>query len=61
MLFKSAVILLGAWLLAVLGLYRIGELAHVLLLVGLLLLLLAVVKSRDAAIRRAAAQSSRKP
>lgn len=61
MLFKSSFILLGAWLLAVLGLYRIGELAHVLLLVGLLLLLLAVVKSRDAAIRRAAAQSSRKP
>ena len=61
MLFKSAVVLLGAWLVAVLGLYRIGELAHVLLLLGLLLLLLAVVKSRDAAIRQAASQNSRKP
>jgi hypothetical protein len=61
MLFKTGVVLLAAWLLGILGLYRLGELVHVLLLVGLLLLLLAVVKSREAAVRQAAAQSSRKP
>ena len=49
MLFKTAFVLLGAWLLGVFGLNRIGDLVHVLLLVGLMLLLLAVLKARDAA------------
>jgi hypothetical protein len=48
MLLKIAFILLIAWLLGVLGLYRIGDLVHVLLLVGLLLLLLGALKARDA-------------
>ena len=61
MLFRTAVVLLAAWFLGVVGVYRVGDLVHVLLLVGLMLLLLAVVKSRDAAIRKAAAQSSHKP
>ena len=52
MLFKTAFVLLGAWLLGVLGLYSIGDLVHVLLLVGLMLLLLAVLKARDAAAAR---------
>jgi hypothetical protein len=39
MLLKIAFVLLIAWLLGVLGLYRIGDLVHVLLLVGLMLLL----------------------
>lgn len=51
MLLKSAFVLLIAWLFGVLGLYRIGDLVHVLLLIGLLLLLLGVLKARDAAAR----------
>ena len=52
MLFKTAFVLLGAWLLGVFGLYSIGDLVHALLLVGLMLLLLAVLKARDAAAVR---------
>jgi hypothetical protein len=53
MLFKIALALLGVWLLGVLGVYTIGDLVHVLLLVGLMLLLLAFLRARDAAVRRA--------
>ena len=53
MLFKVAVVLLVAWLLGVLGVYRVGDLVHVLLLVGMMLLLLAFVRAREAAIRGA--------
>jgi hypothetical protein len=52
MLFKIAFVLLIAWLLGTLGLYRIGDLVHVSLLIGLLLLLLGVLKARDAAAAR---------
>ena len=52
MLLKTAFVLLIAWLLGVFGLYRIGDLVHVLLLVGLLLLLLGTLKARDAAAAR---------
>ena len=52
MLLKIAFLLLIAWLLGVLGLYRIGDLVHVLLLVGLMLLLLGALKARDAAAAR---------
>jgi len=53
MLLKSAFVLLIAWVFGVLGLYRIGDLVHVLLLIGLLLLLLGALKARDAAGARA--------
>ena len=49
MLLKISFVLLIAWLLGVLGLYRIGDLVHVLLLVGLMLFLLGTLKARDAA------------
>ena len=52
MLLKIAFVLLIAWLLGVLGLYRIGDLVHVLLLVGLMLLLMGALKARDAAAAR---------
>jgi hypothetical protein len=52
MLLKSAFVLLVAWLFGVLGLYRIGDLVHVLLLIGLLLLLVGGLKARDAAAAR---------
>ena len=52
MLLKMAFVLLIAWLLGVLGLYRIGDLVHVLLLVGLLLLLPGALEARDAAAAR---------
>ena len=52
MLLKIACVLLVVWLLGVLGLYSIGDLVHVLLLVGLMLLLLGVLKAREAATDR---------
>lgn len=52
MLFKSAFVLLIAWLLGVLGLYRIGDVVHMFLLVGGMLLLLATARARDAAAAR---------
>jgi Family of unknown function (DUF5670) len=50
MLLKMAFVLLIAWLLGILGLYRIGDLVHVLLLVGLALLLLGFLKARETAV-----------
>jgi hypothetical protein len=52
MLFKVAFVLLILWLLGTAGLYRIGEFLHALLLVGLMLLLMAFIRARDAARRR---------
>jgi hypothetical protein len=46
--------------LGVLGLYRIGDLVHVLLLVGLMLLLMGALKARDAAAARGRGGGSRK-
>lgn len=51
MLLKIASVLLVAWLLGALGVYPGGRAIHVLLPVGLMLLLLALVKARDAARR----------
>ena len=61
MLFKIAFALLAIWGLGVIGLYDAGDLVHVLLLVGLLLLLLAFLKARDAAARRAVDRSADRP
>ena len=52
MFFKTALVLLIAWLLGVLGVFDVGQVVHVLLLVGLMLLLLGALKSRDAAVAR---------
>jgi hypothetical protein len=52
MLFKAALVLVAAWSLGVFGVFNVGRLVHMLLLVGLMLVLIAVVKSRDAAARR---------
>ena len=52
MLLKISFVLLIAWLLGVLGLYRIGDLVHGLLLVGLMPFLLGALKARDAAVAR---------
>ena len=52
MLLKIALALLAAWMGGLLGVYRIGDAVHVFLLVGLMLLLLAFLKARDAAIKR---------
>jgi hypothetical protein len=55
MLFKAAFALLALWLIGrlldMVGVYRGGDLAHGFLLVGGMLLLLAVLKARDAALR----------
>ena len=61
MLLKIAFALLIVWLLGVLGLYRIGDLVHVLLLVGLMLFLLGALKARDAALARERDAGSGKP
>lgn len=52
MLFKAGTALIVIWLLGLFALYRVGQFGHVFLLVGLLLLLLAMLRARDAAIRR---------
>jgi hypothetical protein len=51
MLFKVALALLVIWALGVAGVYAAGQIVHVLLLVGLLLLLLSFAKAHDAASR----------
>ena len=51
MLFKAAIALLAIWLLGMVGVYRVGDLVHIFLLIGLMLLLLAMLKARDAALR----------
>ena len=51
MLFKAAIVLLAIWLLGMVGVYRVDDLVHVFLLVGLMLLLLAMLNARDAAQR----------
>lgn len=61
MLFRIAFFLLAAWLIGVAGLYRVGDLVHVLLLVGLMILLLAFLRARDAALRRDTGAPSDKP
>ena len=61
MLLKIAFVLLLVWLLGALGLYRIGDLVHVLLLVGLMLFLLGALKARDAAAARGRDVGSGKP
>ena len=58
MLFKIALVLLSLWLIGVVGVYSAGDLVHVLLLVGLMLLLLAFLRARDAAARRAGSGSA---
>jgi hypothetical protein len=57
MVLKIAFVLLLAWLVGVIGLYDIGDLVHVFLLVGLMLLLLGSLRARDAAA--AAARGSK--
>jgi hypothetical protein len=52
MLLTIALVFLAAWLVGMLGVYDLAGLIHVLLLVGLMLLLLAFLKGRDAAARR---------
>jgi hypothetical protein len=51
MLFKVGLVLLAVWSLGLVGVYRVGDLFHVLLLAGLMLLLLGVLRARDAAVR----------
>ena len=52
MLFKVALALLFVWGLGIAGVYAVGQIVHVLLLVGLMLLLLSVAKARETAARR---------
>ncbi|MEO5740881.1 MAG: DUF5670 family protein [Vicinamibacterales bacterium] len=49
--FEIAIALLVVWLIGMFGVYEGGDLVHIFLLVGQMLLLLAFLKARDAAIR----------
>ena len=60
MLFKVALLLFAVWLLGVTGLYEIGDLVHGFLLVALMLLLLAFLHARDAAVRPPAADTKKR-
>jgi hypothetical protein len=60
MLFKVALSLLILWLLGVAGVYDVGTLVHILLLVGLMLLLLAVAKGLSSTPGRGAGSSPEK-
>jgi hypothetical protein len=51
MLWKIALVLLFIWLLGVLGVYEVGELVHIPLFAGLMLLPIAFMRARDAASR----------
>jgi hypothetical protein len=59
MLLKVGIVMLAVWVLGLLGVYEIGDLFHVFLLVGLMLLLLGFLQARDAAMRAAAAESKK--
>jgi hypothetical protein len=61
MLVKIALVLLSAWVLGFLGVYNVGDLVHILLLSGLMLLLLAFARARDAAMRRTAGGPPNRP
>jgi hypothetical protein len=52
MLVIVALALLALWGLGIADVYSIGQLVHVLLLAGLMLLLLSVAKGREGAMRR---------
>jgi hypothetical protein len=58
MLSTLALTLLVVWLVAMGGPFEVGQMAHGLLLVGLMLLLLAFLKARDAAASRAGGVAS---
>jgi hypothetical protein len=58
MLFKIALGLLSLWLVGVAGAYSIGDLVHVVLLVGLMLLMLAALRARDAAAGHASRKTN---
>ena len=53
MLIKVGLAVLAVWLLGLVGVYRIGDLFHAFLLVGLMLLLFGLLRARDAAVRAA--------
>jgi hypothetical protein len=61
MLFTIALVLLATWLLGIVGLYNVGSLVHVLLLVGLMLLMFAFLRAREAALRRTVGDPSDEP
>ena len=51
MLWKIALVLLFIWLLGILGVYDVCEIVHLPLFAGLMLLLIAFIRARDAAFR----------
>jgi hypothetical protein len=60
MVVKIALVLLVLWLIGLIAVPNVDDLVHVLLLVGLMLLLLAFLRARDAAAGRAVDGSDRR-
>lgn len=60
MLLTLALLLLGLWLIGVVGPFEAGSVVHVLLLLGLMLFLLAVLKARETAMRQDAKSTVQK-
>lgn len=58
MVFKVACVLLLLWLVGLFAIEQAGDLIHVLLLIGLMLLLVSFLKAREAAIQRARSDAS---
>jgi hypothetical protein len=61
MLFKIGLALLIAWLIGMLGVFPVGQLVHVLLLVGLALLMIAFLRAREDAVRRSISGRTDRP
>ncbi len=51
MLFKTSLVLLAVWLFGVVGPYDLGDVVHLLLLVGLMLALVTILRALDAGTR----------
>ena len=58
MLLTTGLVLVVVWLLGAFGLYSTGRWGDGLLLIGLFMLLLAGIRSRDAAVRKGRAPGS---
>jgi hypothetical protein len=59
MLFTIALVLLALWLLGLVGVYRVGDLFHVFLLIGLMFLLLGFLRAREAALRASVGETKK--
>ena len=60
MFFTIGLVLLAVWLIGLMGVYRVDDLFHVFLLVGLMLLFLGFLRAREAAVRAAVGETKKR-